>query len=214
MRRQQCVSLLICGLLMLVGTPYLFAGTFISSIDKIAGNAEVPNILDAGLVEGVEAYTDRDHVLLNIHPLLVGADLVQLSNSDKTSVPYQTDVTFARPVSALYIGLDDRLTTQPLAWMNDSAMTGLPNGFFDTGVDIDIDEGNDGAIDQTFSMWVTLAAPAGTYSLYEQDDGGSRNMYILVGSDTLVAIPEPSTLVLACLGVLACITLRRGLRSK
>ena len=204
--RPLCTGILIGAALVLMGSGQLFAETIIVDVTKTGGNAEVPNILAGGLAEGVEAFTDRTHVLVNIPAGLVGADLVQLSNSDKTSVPLEHEVTFDRPVSALYVGLDDRLTAQPLAWMNDTVATGLPTVFFDTTKNVDIDEGNDGSIDQTFSLWVTIA-PAGTYSLFEQDDGGSRNMYIVIGSDTLV-VPEPATLaMMAALGMLGVLAL-------
>ncbi len=180
---------------------------FISSVSKTGGNGEVPVIVD--LAEGVEAYTDRTHILVNVPADLLGdadaAQLVQLSNSDKTSVPLQHDITFDR-LSVIYVGLDDRLTSQPLSWMNDTGATGLPNGFFDTGAQIDIDESANGSIDQTFSMWATLA-PAGTYSFYEQDDGGSRNMYIVIADDHIL-VPEPSCLALVIFGVLG-LALRR-----
>jgi hypothetical protein len=181
---------------------------FISTVTKTGGNGEVPVVVD--LTEGVLAYTDRTHTLVNIPDGLLDnaetSQLVQLSNSDKTNAPLQHDITFDR-LSVIYVGLDDRLSAQPLSWMNDTVATGLPDGFFDTGAQIDIDEGGDGSIEQTFSMWVSLA-PAGTYSFYEQDDGGSRNMYFVAAADQ-VLVPEPSCLVLALLGVVGLVGCRR-----
>ena len=195
------------------------AGSIIMNATKISGNATAINLSDGGLAEGVDAYTDRTHVLVNVPPELVGADLVQVSNSDKSSVPYELEVEMSNlGLGLLYVGLDDRLSgddnttpADPFAWMLDTAFTGLPDVFRDTGVNMDIDESNDGDIDQTFSLWVALA-PAGTYTLGAQDFGG--NNYIVFGSDTLVKpVPEPSTLLLAGLGLVGLGVMRRRMRS-
>ena len=170
-------------------------GARISNVTKIGGDAaETPTIVP--MSEGVEAYTDRTHILVNVPEGLINdgdiPDFVQLSNDDKTANPLEHQVTLNQ-LSLLYVGLDDRIETQPLAWMNDTGKTGLPSGFFDTGAQVDIDESADGSINQTFSLWATLA-PAGTYSLLEQNDGGGRNMYVVFADNKLV--PEPSALAL------------------
>ena len=169
----------------------------ISSVSKTGGNGEVPVI--TSLVEGGEAFTDRTHVLVNIPTELSSdgsiPDLIQLSNSDKENSPLRHDVSLSQ-LSLLYVGLDDRLPAQPLPWMSDPGMTGLPSEFFDTGAQIDIDESADGTINQTFSLWATLA-PAGTYSLFENNFGG--NMYIAFADNKLV--PEPSSIALVLMGL-------------
>ncbi len=176
------------------------AGSFIDNAVKIGGNATPINLLSGGLIEGVEAYTDRAHVLVNIPFGILGADLVQVSNSDKTNPTMQVDVTLKR-LAALYLGLDDR-QPQPKSWMSDTSLTGLPGPFFDTGTRIDIDERGDGDIDQTFSLWVTMA-PAGTYHLLGNEPflTAHVNNYLIFASDTIV-VPEPGTLVLTCIGLL------------
>jgi hypothetical protein len=176
------------------------AGSFIDSAVKIGGNTTPINLLSGGLTEGVEAYTDRTHLLLNIPSGILGADLVQVSNSDKTNPTAQVDVTLKR-LAALYLGLDDR-QPQPKSWMSDSSLTGLPGPFFDTGTRIDIDEGGNGDIDQTFSPWVTLA-PAGTYQLLANEPflTAHVNNYLIFATDTIVT-PEPGTFVLTCIGLL------------
>jgi hypothetical protein len=166
---------------------------FISNVTKVAGNAQVPTVVT--LAEGVAAYTDRTHVLVNIPEGIEEGELIQLSNDDKTAVPHQVDVTIDR-LSVLYVGLDDRMTSQPLSWMSNPAATGLPTVFFDTGTQIDIDESNDGTINQTFSLWATIAPP-GTYSLFEN---AAPNMYIAFADNKLV--PEPGTFALIGMGLI------------
>ena len=174
----------------------------ISNVTKTGGNGEVPVV--APLVNGVEAYTDRTHLLVDIPTEFEDdAELIQVSNSDNESTPLQYDVSLNN-LTVLYVGLDDRLTSQPLSWMSDPTMTGLPTAFFDTGRQISIDEDADGSINQTFSLWATIA-PAGTYSLFDQDDGGSRNMYV-VFSDNKLVIPEPAALSLLSVGLIGFVT--------
>ena len=194
-----CMAAFVCVAVVSVQAQ---AGTIISSATKVAGNATAISM--GTLEEGVLAYTDRTHTLVNIPDKLEGAsDLVMVSNSDKSSDPYQVDVTFGH-LSIMYIGLDDRFA-QPFGWMDDPGQTGLPTKFFDTGAQIDIDESGDGSIDQTFSLWATIA-PAGTYSTFVNGNGG--NNYIIFGSDCLV-VPEPGTLSLVGLGLIGLVGLRR-----
>lgn len=205
----------IIGAFLLLGSAaeQTMAGSVIASASKVSGNATAVNLSDGGLAEGVEAFVDRTHVLVNVPAELIGADLLQVSNDDKESVPYELNVTLNQ-LGLLYVGLDDRLldgdnTTpaQPLPWMLDSSMTGLPDIFYDTNVNIDIDESNDGSINQSFSLWVALAPP-GTYSLLEQNNTGGRNNYIVFGSRTLV-VPEPSTWLLLSFGIAGLAGLKR-----
>jgi hypothetical protein len=187
---------------MMAGAVTAQAGTIITSASKVSGNATAINLLDAGLVESVAAYTDRTHQLKNIPVDLLGGDLVQVSNDDKASDPYQVDVTVG-VLSALYVGLDDRFA-QPLAWMDDPAQTGLPTKFFNTGTQIDIDESADGDLDQTFTLWATIAPP-GTYSLGV--NGNSGNNYIIFGHKKIV--PEPSSLTLVGVGLVGLLSVVR-----
>ena len=187
--------------LVMVGVPT--SAAIISNVSKTGGNAEVPVVVP--LADGSVPYTDRTFTLLNIPAEFeADAELIQLSNSDKESTPLQHDVT-VDTLTVLYVGLDDRLNEgvgQPLAWMNDPNVTGLPTAFFDTGRQIDVDEDGDGASNNTFSLWATIA-PGGTYSLFDQNDGGGRNMYIAFADNKLISeIPEPASLTLIGAGLI------------
>jgi len=211
-------ALLVCS----VGS--LQAGTMITSAVKVSGNAAPISIDQFSFDNGAPAYTDRGdplndpgdlgHTYQNVPSELVGAEYVMVSNSDKTSDPYQVDVTVSE-LSLIYVLLDNRVgggdsssTPTPMAWMTDGSIGLSP--MVDTLVDVDIDEGNDGSLDNAFSLFVTLALP-GTYNFLGQNDGGGRNNYGILVSDTLV-VPEPGTFVLAALGLvgfLACRTRRQ-----
>jgi hypothetical protein len=136
---------------------------------------------------------------------LVGADIVQLENDNKTDAAFQVDVTISQ-LALLYVYLDNRVgggdsgsSPTAMSWMTDGSI-GL-GAFQDTGVDIAIDEGGDGSLDNAFSLFVTLAAP-GTYTFQAQNDGGSRNMYGILASHTLV-VPEPGMMALSTLALAA-----------
>ena len=174
-------SLALAGLFVVFAAANLaHAGSVISSIEKISGNATDIALHQEGLSEQVEAFTDRNHRLVNVPDALKGSDLVRLSNSDKFTM-HQVNVTFDHTAD-FYVAIDDRIRPQPLPWMQDPAKTGLPGVFSDSGLNVDIDEigqsnADVGNIDNTFSLWVT-SAPPGTYSLFEQNLGRELNMYI------------------------------------
>ncbi|MFC1759762.1 PEP-CTERM sorting domain-containing protein [Planctomycetota bacterium] len=167
------------------------------------------------LSEGVNVFHDRDpgHRLVNIPPEFEGdAQVIITSNSDKTKADFQLEVTTGQ-LGLLYVALDSRHAgSQPLAWMDNPAMTGLPTKFFNTGRTIDIDEGStiDNAgddINGSFDLWATIA-PAGTYNFFEQTFGGGSNNYVILADNKLL-LPEPGSASLISIGLLGLLGLRR-----
>jgi hypothetical protein len=84
--------------------------------------------------------------------------------------------------------------------MSDKGFTGFPNDFFNTQKKIRIDEGNDGTVDQSFTLWATLV-PAGIY--HTGANSFSGNNYLIIGSRKVV--PEPSSLTLLGLGLMGLV---------
>jgi hypothetical protein len=155
------------------------------------GDVEDPPAIASPLVEDALCFVDRTHEY-NVIPLyLIGAEYVMTSNDNKdAAVGYELDVTLSGNAT-LYLFLDNRLgdTGGGLGVDPDLVGAGMTwvttMGFSDTGDDIGIDESGDGDIDQYSSVF-TLVVPAGTITLLEQDDGGSRNMY------GVAALPPPT----------------------
>ena len=177
-----------------------FAGT----ISVTGSNSTVEPTVET-LVDGVNIYHDRSpgHRLVNIPADFDGdAQVIVSSNSDKTKDDYSLEVT-TTGLGILYIGLDTRhADSHPLDWMQDTAQTGLPTIFHDTGATIEIDEGSTAenageSIDQTFNLWATFA-PEGTYNLFNQTFGGGSNNYVVIYDNKL--IPEPNSMVLLLIG--------------
>lgn len=146
------------------------------------------SVVNAGLAEDALSFMDRSHEYNNVPAFLLGADYVITRNNDKTV----SDITVTTGIAVdatMFLFLDNRLSSI-MPWVTTA-------GFVDTGFDIGIDESGDGDIDQTSSVW-SKNVSAGSVVTYEQDNGGSRNMY---GIAAVARVPEPTTLALMGLGL-------------
>ncbi|MHC4110140.1 MAG: hypothetical protein ACYSUY_03645 [Planctomycetota bacterium] len=142
-----------------------------------------PNSLD----EDKLCFVDRPHQYNSIPIDLLGAEYVMVSNDDKTQADFSLNVTLSQP-ARLYLFLDNRLghgatvggdpNMNPDLWAAGMGWV-YTNGFTDTGLNIGIDEGGDGQINQWASAYVRKSQ-AGTFTLFQQNDFTNptgRNMY-------------------------------------
>lgn len=186
--------------------------------NSLDGN-DVYVVVPGGLDEDVNAFIDRTHqwngdgaggptggsTLADLG--LVGADYLMTANDDKAAPNLTIDLTFDGVANDVYLFLDNRVDdgnrqTDPpgniMPWISDL-------GFVDTGFDVGVDEGGDGigpgaGINQSSSVFLLANFTGRTLTLLEQNNGGGRNMYGVAVIESL--IPEPSTFVLAGLGLL------------
>ncbi|MBN1509180.1 MAG: discoidin domain-containing protein [Sedimentisphaerales bacterium] len=147
-----------------------------------------PQIVTAGLEEGAVVFVDRGYQYLEVPEFLLGADYVMLANDDKTNANFELDVTLARPAT-LYLFLDNRIGDDSA---NDAPSLGgsvmqwvLDMGFETTYEQIGV---GDNAV---WSTVYSLNVPAGTVTLYAQNDGGSRRMYSIAACAASVAADDP-----------------------
>jgi hypothetical protein len=149
-----------------------------------ASASAVVQIAPGPLVEGAKAYADRTHVYRNIPATLVGAQYIIMAMEDKDNPNLELHINIGQP-GTLYIILDNRVGTSirsPTATPNPTAagMTWMPAmGFTDTGLDMAVDELNDGTIDNYYSVFSIPVKP-GEVILRAQNDRlnpRDRNMY-------------------------------------
>ncbi|MBE0537555.1 MAG: PEP-CTERM sorting domain-containing protein [Phycisphaerae bacterium] len=171
-----------------------------------------PVISSVPLGPGAAIFVDRVHVYGGVPADVLGADYVMVANDDKDNPNYQLHVTVSA-AGLLGLLIDNRVGHGSVSGSPDlnpdlaaaGMQWALDMGFVDSGLDVEIDEGANGSIDNWSSIFVLQVLP-GTYTLYQQNDAtdaGGRNMY------SVGAIPEPATLSLLGLGALALIRRRR-----
>ena len=135
-----------------------------------------------------------------------------MANDDRSASQFNLRVEL-NETSDLFLLIDDRVGDND---NNDGPDLGggvmdwvLNAGFFDTGLDVGVDESADGSINQFYSVF-QLNDVSGSYTFLEQNNGGSRNMYMVAvrGAPT---VPEPMTggLLALSLGALAARSRRR-----
>jgi hypothetical protein len=146
-----------------------------------------PVIAPNSLAEDELSFVDRAHQYNSIPIGLLGAEYVMVANNDKTQADYSLDVELMDS-ARLYLFLDNRLghgvtpggdpNLNPDLWS--AGMNWVYSlGFADTGLNIGIDEGGDGQINQWASVYVKNVQP-GLITLDQQNDStepADRNMY-------------------------------------
>jgi hypothetical protein len=152
-----------------------------------SSNTGTPQVVSEGIHVGGPVFVDRINVnnrttrFAVVPEFLVGVEYVMLANNDRSTVNFQLDLTLSRS-GTIYIFIDNRVgddnaDNPPL--LGGSIMRwAIDMGFTSTYEQIGLDEKNQGNIDRWSTVY-KLDVPAGTTTLYEQNDGTSRNMYIV-----------------------------------
>jgi hypothetical protein len=163
--------------------------------DADSGDTQ-PAIAPSPLGEKSLCFVDRTHVWVTIPEILLGAQYIMTANDDKNNQNHELDVTLSK-ATTMYLFLDNRVgtgtgnspTTNPnlvaggMTWITDL-------GFVDTGINVAIDESNDGTINQWFSIY-SLSVPAGKITLKGQNN--AYNMYgVGVRGEPVVKATKPS----------------------
>jgi hypothetical protein len=148
-------------------------------------NTGTPQIVSEGLHVGDPVFVDRINYngrttrFAVVPESLLGMEYVMLANGDRSTPNFQLDITLAR-AGTIYLFIDNRVGDEN----NDNPPTlggsimqwVIDLGFTTTYEQVGIDEKNQGNIDRWSTVY-KLDVPAGTTTLYEQNDGASRNMY-------------------------------------
>jgi hypothetical protein len=163
--------------------------------DADSGDTE-PAIAPSPLGEKSPCFVDRTHVWVTVPEILLGAQYIMTANDDKNNANHELDVTLSK-ATIMYLFIDNRVgtgtgnspTTNPD--LVAGAMTWVTTlGFVDTGINMAIDESNDGSINQWLSIY-SLSVPAGKITLKGQNN--AYNMYgVAVGGEPVVKATKPS----------------------
>jgi hypothetical protein len=186
----------------------------ITNVVRGGSSTDDPPAVFQGLAAGQNVFVDRVHVYWTDLPaFLQGLNYVRVANDDRNIPDYTLDVTLSTP-SFLYLFIDNRVgdgdnatpptLTNLMTWV-------AANGFTSLNQQFGVDEGNDGAVNQFYTIY-SRTVPAGTIRLFEQNDGTGRNMYTLAAAP----VPEPTSLALAGLGGLglAFVRVRRWAQAR
>lgn len=144
-------------------------------------------VVEAGLVDGKMAYTDREYRFKKVPSELVGSLLVQTPNDDSgSSGSGFLDIETVLPMTVL-LGYDARVADAP-AWLSETK-----NGFIETGQTIATD-------DATFRLY-SKKFDAGRMTLGGNTDdgkpGGKSNYVVILRPEPLLKLDLPADLMRA-----------------
>lgn len=171
------------------------AGGLIADVTRSNGSDPNDPLIAFNLQEDSLAFNDRTHQYNDIPAYLLGAEFVQFANDDRTPTDIFHTVWLNVPAVIAHLFIDNRSPAPQ--WVIDE-------GWIDTGDDIGIDESGDGDIDNTSSVYRKLFNGGGAMGFLLRNDNGG-NMYGLT-----IQVPEPISLGLIGMGVLAIRARRRG----
>jgi hypothetical protein len=164
-----------------VGTARVAQGQLITGLTRTNSTNGEPRVVPEGLAVGSPVFVDRTHVYVELPESMVGLEYGMLANNDKTDPDFQLHVTLARSAT-LYLFLDNRIGDNngdnPPALGGGVMQWVLDMGFTTTYEQIGIDEDGVGVPGRWFTVY-RLQVPAGTTTLYEQNNTGSRSMYAI-----------------------------------
>jgi hypothetical protein len=170
-------------------------------ISNLTISSGADNIEHGGrLSDGRLALKDRGHVYKNVPSFLADiAEYVKLANADRETKPLTISFTLTEAAD-LYLFIDLRVghgsfSNDPSTHPTNPELTRMmtwviEEGFVDTGINIAIDEGDDGRINSYGRLYKKSYA-AGSVTLREQNDGLNRNMY---GFAAVHSEPDPKIL--------------------
>lgn len=223
--RPEIVLCLLALVMSLLVSSQLLGGELITNITRTGSTWSPPRLGTFPFGQYSQCYVDRTHLYSGLPgevPGLVGAEYVLTAENDRNVDNVVINLTLANPAK-VYLILDNQLggtgggagvdpvLDAEMAWV-------YQLGFSDTGLDIGIDEGGNGFINEYSSIFVADMT-AGTHAFQEQHAGLSRHMYGIVAvpgeaeSETSATIDiTPDTLNLSSQGkwISASINLSAG----
>jgi hypothetical protein len=147
--------------------------------------ADVYEIGLGDLANGELVNVDRTHAFMNLPAELEGLDYVLTANDDKTSSNVSVMVGFDIPTT-LYLSIDNRVGNNNTG--NPPALGNVMGWVLDQGwQQTDMSWVKQGDTNNPFTVY-RLVSLGGSHTFYEQNNGGSRNMYS-IAADALAPGP-------------------------
>lgn len=165
-------------------------GQLITNLERTNGQNGEPQLAPEGLEVGGPVFVDRTHRYIVLSEFLLGLEYAMLANNDKVDSDFKLHVTLARSAT-LYLFLDTRIGDNngdnPPALGGSVMQWVIGMGFTTTYELIGVDEKGTGVPNGWYTVY-KLDVPAGTITLFEQNDGGARRMYnVAVWAPSLTA---------------------------